>query len=63
MKRYTMQDRSGGIVNRTDANIHLQRVLEMTDYTPEEVDAIADLQAGQELCVGEAKDISILRIL
>lgn len=61
MKLYTMQDRSGGEVNRTDARINLQQVLGMTDYSAEEVDAISDLAVGQELLIGRDQDIRVVR--
>jgi len=62
MKRYTMEDRSGGTVNRRDCGLSLQQVFEMTDYSESEVDLIADLQAGQEMLVGHDQDIYIKRI-
>lgn len=61
IRRFTMQDRSGGKVNRTDENLSLQDALHMTDYSDEEVDKIADLQVGQELLFGREQDISIKR--
>jgi hypothetical protein len=61
MKRYTMQDRSGGVVNRIDPGLNLQQVYEMTDYSAEEVDEIADLKPGEFLLIGGAQDIYVRR--
>lgn len=59
MKRYTMEDRSGGVVNRQDTNLSLQQVFEMTDYSEAEVDQIADLQVGQWLLIGSDQDVFV----
>ena len=61
MRRYTMQDRSGGRINRTDRNLSLVQVYEMTDYTEEEFDAVASLLPGQEMFIGSGRDIYVLR--
>ena len=61
MRVFTMQDRSLAQVVRTDPNMTLRDVFEMTDYTAEEVDAIADLNVGETLLIGSVKDISVER--
>lgn len=61
MRRYTMQDRSGGTVNRTDTDLSLQQTYEMTDYSEQEMDELADLQVGSAMFLGSVKDIYILR--
>lgn len=63
MRRYLMQDRSGGKINRADPHLSLQKVLEMTDYSEDEVDQIACLEVGQELLIGAQQDLYIKRTL
>lgn len=61
MRRYTMQDMSAEIVNRTDKDLSLQQVLEMTDYSELEVDNIACMSPGDQILIGSSQDISIAR--
>lgn len=52
MRRYTMQDRSTGPVTRTDENLTLQDVYEMTDWLAEELDEIASFAIGASKLYG-----------
>jgi len=61
MKKYMMQDRSGGIVNRIDEGLSLQAVYHMTDYTDQEFNDISSLEVSQDMLIGYSKDIYIKR--
>ncbi len=63
MRRFTMQDRSepSAAESTTRNDLTLQQVFNMTDYSDEEFDAIADLQPGQSLLIGSDKDIYVGR--
>jgi len=60
-RRFQMEDRSGGKVNRTDSNMTLQDALRMTDFTDDEVNAIVELKPGEEMLFGSDQDLSIKR--
>lgn len=61
-RRYEMQDRSGGRINRTDSDLSILSVFNMTDFTEEEANAVLELAVGEELLLGSEQDISVRRI-
>lgn len=60
-RKYTMQDLSGGTVNRTDANLSFQEMYHMTDYSDDEIEQILDLEVGQTVTIGSSRDITVAR--
>lgn len=63
LRRFTMEDRSGDDTHRSDENLSIQQVFEMTDYSEDEVDQIASLEVNGELLIGTQRDIYIKRTL
>lgn len=47
MKKYNMADMSQGVMSGHDEALNLAEVLNMTDWSDEEVDQIADLKVGE----------------
>ena len=67
MRKYTMHDRSTNYIDgapihhEPDRDLTLLQVFNMTDYTDEEIDHIANMVVGEEYFKGSDSEIYIRR--